>query len=61
MEKRYRGRDELCALTNSMPSAIRWRLEDYKAMLRTELAMLAAAEATSRNDAQRDAKRPTAH
>jgi hypothetical protein len=35
---------ELCALTDSLTSRIRWRMRDYESILRAELAMLAAPE-----------------
>jgi hypothetical protein len=42
--KRLRPDDRLCLLTDSLPSAIRWRLCDYEAMLKEELRILAAQE-----------------
>ena len=32
---------ELCALTDSLTSSIRWRMRDYEAILRAELEILA--------------------
>ena len=37
---------ELCALTDSLASSIRWRMRDYEAILRAELALLAEPELT---------------
>ena len=45
MAKVANARTELCFLTDSLPSAIRWRLEDYEAMLKAELRMLSAEPA----------------
>jgi hypothetical protein len=44
MGKLHRELDEICALTDSPPSAIHWRLKDYAAILRAELAILAAPD-----------------
>jgi hypothetical protein len=44
MAKVARTDDRMCVLTDSSQSAIRWRLCDYEAMLRTELQILAAQE-----------------
>jgi hypothetical protein len=46
---------ELCALTDSLTSRIRWRMRDYEAILRTELAMLAEPDPKL----LRSARRPT--
>ncbi len=35
---------ELCTLTDSLSSGIRWRMRDYEAMLRAELVMLAETD-----------------
>jgi hypothetical protein len=47
MGKLHRELDEICALTDSPPSAIHWRLKDYAAILRAELVILAAPDAPS--------------
>ena len=44
MGKFHRELDEICTLTDSPPSAIHWRLKDYAAILRAELAILAAPD-----------------
>ena len=36
---------ELCALTDSMASSIRWRMRDYQAILQAELEILAEPDA----------------
>ena len=33
---------ELCPLTDSLASSIRWRMRDYESILRAELELLAA-------------------
>jgi hypothetical protein len=50
MAKLLRARDELCFLTDSLPSAIRWRLKDYEAMLKAELRILSAEPAWRRRE-----------
>jgi hypothetical protein len=39
---------ELCALTDSLTSSIRWRMRDYEQILRAELALLAAESRAAR-------------
>jgi hypothetical protein len=39
---------ELCALTDSLASSIRWRMRDYEAILRAELEILAESDAARR-------------
>jgi hypothetical protein len=40
---------ELCPLTDSLSSSIRWRMRDYGAILRAELEILAAADPSTEN------------
>ncbi len=35
---------ELCALTDSLTSSIRWRMRDYEAILKAELEILADSD-----------------
>ena len=44
MGRMLRHNDELCALTDSLPGTIRWRLRDYEEILKAELALLVAME-----------------
>jgi hypothetical protein len=37
-----RPNDQLCALADSLPAAIRWRFCDYEELLKKELQMLVA-------------------
>lgn len=37
--------ERMCALTNSLPGAIRWRFCDYEQLLKKELQLLAAPSA----------------
>lgn len=37
--------ERMCALTNSLPGAIRWRFCDYEQLLKKELQLLAAPPA----------------
>ena len=39
-----RPNDELCALADSLPAAIRWRYRDYEQLLKKELQMLVAPQ-----------------
>jgi hypothetical protein len=39
---------ELCALTDSLTSSIRWRMRDYEAILRAELEILAESRVAAR-------------
>jgi hypothetical protein len=39
---------ELCALTDSLTSSIRWRMRDYEAILRAELEILAEPQISQR-------------
>ena len=45
---------ELCVLTDVLSSGLRWRLSDYEAMLRAELAILAIPELPSQQLWRRD-------
>jgi hypothetical protein len=49
---------ELCPLTDSLTSSIRWRMRDYEAILRAELAILAGPDGASRPRLLRVASRP---
>jgi hypothetical protein len=49
---------ELCALTDSLASSIRWRMRDYEAILRAELAILAEPDGANRPRLLRVASRP---
>jgi hypothetical protein len=49
---------ELCALTDSLTSSIRWRMRDYEAILRAELAILAEPDGATRPRLLRVAGRP---
>jgi hypothetical protein len=50
---------ELCALTDSLTSSIRWRMRDYEAILRAELEILTEPDATVRPRLLRVAGRPS--
>jgi hypothetical protein len=49
---------ELCALTDSLASSIRWRMRDYEAILRAELEILAEPDGAYRPRLLRFAGRP---
>lgn len=49
---------ELCALTDSLTSTIRWRMRDYEAILRAELEILAEPDGANRPRLLRFAARP---
>ena len=49
---------ELCALTDSLTSSIRWRMRDYEAILKAELEILAKSDSA---ELQRFAARPILH
>jgi hypothetical protein len=49
---------ELCALTDSLASSIRWRMRDYEAILRAQLEILAEPYAARR---QRVLRAPCDH
>ena len=46
-------RDQMCALADSLPAAIRWRFCDYEQLLKKELELLAAPPAPVRRTTQR--------
>lgn len=48
MGRLLRRNDDLCALTDSLPGTIRWRLRDYEEILKAELALLVAMETSRR-------------
>jgi hypothetical protein len=48
MGRLLRHNDELCALTDSLPGTVRWRLRDYEEILKAELALLVAMETNRR-------------
>ena len=50
---------ELCALTDSMASSIRWRMRDYQAILKAELEILAETDAEVQRRLRRFAVLPT--
>jgi len=49
---------DLCALTDSLVSSIRWRMRDYEAILRAELEILAEPDGACRPRLLRVASRP---
>jgi hypothetical protein len=53
------SRAELCALTDSLTSSIRWRLRDYQAILKAELEILAGPDAEAQPRLHRFAVLPT--
>lgn len=53
-----RHNDELCALTDSLPGTVRWRLKDYEEILKAELTLLVAMEERARRPHGRRPLRP---
>jgi hypothetical protein len=49
---------ELCALTDSLTSRIRWRMRDYQSILRAQLEILAQPDVTTRPRLLRSGGRP---
>jgi hypothetical protein len=47
MDLSAHARTELCSLTDSLSSSIRWRMGDYGAILRAELEILAEPDAAT--------------
>jgi hypothetical protein len=58
MDLSAHARIELCSLTDSLSSSIRWRMRDYEAILRAELEILAEPDAATLKPLVPSAGRP---